>query len=112
MCIGHVGDWKVRRLDTVVPSMFAAIPSLDESEMDNFYPEHENLRVMTYRRIPHREPLPNSLIVTFLTITLIFYLVFKILFFSLTELREGLLVFAISFVIGFVTATGRYNAGV
>jgi hypothetical protein len=70
---------------------------------ETFYPEHENSR----RRVVAAGWTRNSLIIIFVSITVAFYAFFKMVVFSITELREAVFVFVISFAVGFLTATTR-----
>ena len=81
-----------------VPGYGAGLPLAIPDDTDWFYPDHTNRRA---------EPRAcASLSAAFLVTVMIFFVFFKLLL----ELREALLIFAISFVVGFATARNRYTA--
>ena len=86
------------------------LPGVVVWDEETFYPEHDN----TYSSRRGRRSVSNIsagacrknyLIMTFMCITMAFYAFFKVVVLSITELREAVFVFVVSFAIGFITAT-------
>lgn len=80
------------------------LPGVVVWDEETFYPEHDNTLNSSRGRSAgaYRK---NYLIMTFMCITMAFYAFFKVVVLSITELREAVFVFVVSFAIGFITAT-------
>lgn len=101
MCCGNsAGPRRVIEWEKPIPGLanVLAIPTVSD---EDFVPQHVN----TLRN--RRSVFSNSLLISFLSIMLVFYLVIKVIFFSFTELKEGVAVFLLSFAIGFISASRR-----
>lgn len=91
MCTDSGVPRRVEEWEKLIPG-FAGIVTADEAQR---WLEHENRRYRLFS---------NSILMSFLAIISIFYLMFKIVFFSFSELKEGIAVFALSFTVGFFSA--------